>query len=235
MKFINFKYILPVMRDLIDKIINALKWPTAVFAVAMLPALLCSVKYFNFTNPRFLFFLGGCFVYFISSMSMDKSVRASIQVLGHELTHSLFAVLTLHKVKKVEIKADDTGGSMKFEGIGNWLIIAGPYFFPFFCVVYAVLAAVVTMFLKIGLLYHVLFGYFAGYYIDVVFSQLHNEQTDLKKLGPLFCVMFLPSANLWMCGNLLAYNVRGWDGLVLYQKLLMQMIASSWHVFLNFL
>ncbi|MBO7556319.1 MAG: M50 family metallopeptidase [Alphaproteobacteria bacterium] len=235
MKIIKFEYILPLMRDLIDKIINVLKWPTAVFAVIMLPALLCSVRYFNFTNTRFLFFLGGGFLYFISSMSMDKSVRASIQVLGHELTHSLFAFLTFHKVKRVEIKSDDTGGSMKFEGIGNWLIIAAPYFFPFFCAVYAVVAAVVMMFLKIGLLYHLLFGYFAGYYVDIVFSQLHNEQTDLKKLGALFCFMFLPAANLWMCGNLLAYNVRGWEGLILYQKLLGQLAVSNWHAFWHFL
>ena len=204
-------------------------------ALIFLPALFQSIRYFNFTNIRFLFFLGGSFLYFFSAMNMDKSVRSSIQVLGHEFTHSLFAFLTFHKVKKVEVKADDTGGSMQFEGQGNWLIVAAPYFFPFFCVVYIIVVSIVMLFLKIGFLHNLMLGYFVGYYIDTVFSQLHNEQTDLKKLGALFCLMFLPAANLWVFGNLLAYNIRGFNGFGVYQNLLGQLAASNWHVFWNFL
>ena len=223
------------MRDLIDKFINFLKWPVAVFAAASLPSLFQSVKYFNFANFRFLLLVGGVGIYFMASRVMDKSLKTSQQVLAHELTHAFFALLTFHKVKGVNIKEDDSGGMMKFEGKGNWLIIAAPYFFPFFCMVYIVVASIFLIFFPMGIFYHLFLGYFIGYYVDAVFSQIHDKQTDLAELGPLFCLMFLPSANLWMMGNLLAYNTRGIDGIALYQKLLWQANLANWGDFFSFL
>jgi hypothetical protein len=64
---------------------------------------------------------------------MDSSSRVSMEVLAHELTHAFFALITFHKVKGIKINQDDTGGTMSFEGEGNWLIIIGPYFFPLYC------------------------------------------------------------------------------------------------------
>lgn len=223
------------MRDLIDKFINLLKWPIAVFALASLPSLLQSVKYFNFAGLRFLVLLGGVGIYYMASRVMDKSLKTSQQVLAHELTHSFFALLTFHKVKSLSIKEDDTGGTMRFEGKGNWLIIAAPYFFPFFCMVYIIIASVFLIFFPLGIFYNLFLGYFVGYYIDAVFSQIHDKQTDLIELGPIFCLMFLPSANLWMMGNLLAYNVKGFDGIALYQKLLWQANLVNWGTFFSFL
>ncbi len=223
------------MRDLLDKIINFLKWPAAVFALVMLPSLLQSVKYFNFTNVRFLVLLGGVGLYYMATRVMDKSLKTTQQVLAHELTHAFFALLTFHKVKSLKIKEDDTGGVTGFEGKGNWLIIAAPYFFPFFCVVYIIIASIFLIFFKMGIFYNLFLGYFIGYYLDAVFSQIHEKQTDLIELGPLFCLMFLPSANLWMIGNLLAYNTKAWDGFVLYQKLLWHNNLVNLETFFSFL
>lgn len=63
---------------------------------------------------------------------MEASIRTSMQIIAHELTHSFFAVLTFHKVKHIRIEEDNSGGSMGFEGEGNWLIIIAPYFFRCF-------------------------------------------------------------------------------------------------------
>ena len=52
-------------------------------------------------------------------------------IMEHELTHMLFAVLTFHKPRGLDVN-QDVGGSFSFEGKGNWLIALAPYFFPTF-------------------------------------------------------------------------------------------------------
>lgn len=47
--------------------------------------------------------------------------------------------------------------------------------------------------------------------MDTVASQIHEKQTDLPKVSYLFCAMFLPGANLWIIGSMLAFNSYGWD------------------------
>ena len=208
------------MSDALDKLINFLKWPAAILALMMLPTFFQSLDYFNFRSVHFVALVGGFFVYFVGSMSMDSSSKTSMQIIAHEFTHSFFAILTLHKVKHIRVEEDNSGGSMGFVGKGNWLIISAPYFFPLFCFLYMIGMSIYLRVMPMNWMMNVFFGYFVGYHVDTVFSQIHDKQTDLKELGYPFCCMFLPGANFWMFGNLLAFNSRSWDGVMVYQQLL---------------
>jgi hypothetical protein len=52
-----------------------------------------------------------------------------LPTLLHELTHGLFALLTLHRI--ISLRATwSRGGEIQYTGPGNWLITIAPYFFP---------------------------------------------------------------------------------------------------------
>ena len=227
------------MSDILDKIINLLKWPVALLAVVSLPAIFQSVDYFGFRSIYFLALVGGFFMYFIGAMSMDSSAKTSMQIIAHEFTHSFFALLTFHPVKHIRVADDNSGGSMGFIGKGNWLIIIAPYFYPLFCTFYMLGAAAYLKVMPVNWMISLLFGYFVGYHIDMVTSQIHDKQTDLKEVGYPFCFMFLPGANMWIIGTLVAFNGRmaqtghGWDGVIDYQKLLWKLNIDNLHYLLS--
>ena len=203
------------MSELIDKIIDYFKWPVAIYMFISLPSLIGSLEFFNFTSLKFIALFAGLVCFIFVKISMDPSMRVNMQVLAHELSHSIFALLTFHKVKHLHINADDTGGEMGFTGRGNFLIIIAPYFFPFFALIYMV----VMSFLPDHYMYNGLLGFFLGYHLDTVLSQIHPKQTDLPKVGYLFCILFLPGINIFIIGSILAFNSRGFGGILDYISL----------------
>ena len=210
-----------------DRIIGLLKWPAAVWALWSVPAFFQSLEYFDFKTLKFVALFGGFFLFFVARTSMEASIRTSMQIIAHELTHSFFAVLTFHKVKHIRIEEDNSGGSMGFEGEGNWLIIIAPYFFPLFCFFFMVGVGIYMKFAALNWIVSVVFGYFIGYHVDTVASQIHEKQTDLPKVSYLFCAMFLPGANLWIIGSMLAFNSYGWDSFFKYQELMARLNAEN--------
>lgn len=221
------------MHRLVDKIVELFKWPVAIFLLCSLPALIKSLDYFNFANVRYWALFAGCLFFFVARTMMDASVRTSMEVLAHELTHAFFAVLTFHKVKSLSINADDSGGNMSFEGEGNWLIIIAPYFFPLFGLIAMVTISVYQWFAPMNILVCAVFGYIVGYHVDTVCSQIHEKQTDLPKVGYPFCVVFLLPANLWTVGCMLAFMSRGWSGITIYSGLIWDLDMKYFRHFFN--
>ena len=86
--------------------------------------------------PHFYFLGTGIILFWVTALSAGREMRSQIQTIAHELTHTLFAFLTLHLVKRVRLNPDGSGGSMAFSGQGNWLITLAPYFFPLFAFLY---------------------------------------------------------------------------------------------------
>lgn len=217
-----------LMRALIDKIIELFKWPVAIYMLLSLPAYVQSLSYFNFMNLRYMALFGGFFFFFIARGMMDSSVKSNMEIVAHEMTHALFAVLTLHKVKGIRVEGDNSGGNMSFEGEGNWLIVIAPYFFPLFGFLCMVAISIYTHFAPMNLILNGVMGFFIGYHLDTVGSQIHEKQTDLPKVSYKFCAMFLPSANLWAIGSMLAFNTRGWSGVSLYMDLIRHLNGRNW-------
>lgn len=217
------------MSKYIDKFINLFKWPIAIYMLLCIPALLASKDFFKFGNYKFLALGVGFFMYYIARSMADSSVKTSMQILAHELTHSFFALITFHKVEHIRLDPEGSGGEMGFKGEGNWLIIIAPYFFPLFGMIFMIMMSL----LPANLIFNGILGYFLGYHTDTVASQIHEKQTDLPKVGYLFCLVFLPGANLWVIGSFLAFNSRGWSGLGLYFDLINHLNAQYARYVLN--
>ena len=214
------------MQTALNRFIEMLKWPAALFMLVTLPALFQSLSWFKFGQPKYLVMFAGFFIYFISRTMADASVKASMQIIAHELTHAFFAVLTLHKVKHIKAEGDDSGGWMSFEGEGNWLIIIAPYFFPLFAFFFMLAVPLFGQYAN-SLIMNGLMGYFIAYHVDTVASQIHEKQTDLPKVSYKFCFLFLPGANLWMIGMMLAFNSKLWLGVSQYHKLVFWLLEKD--------
>lgn len=217
------------MRVLVDRFIELLKWPVALYMLLSLPAYIQSLYYFKFTNLQYVALFGGFFLFFISRSMMDSSVKSNMEIVAHEMTHAFFALLTLHKVTGIRVEGDNSGGNMSFEGEGNWLIVIAPYFFPLFGFFYMIAFSVYTHFAPSNLILNGVLGFFIGYHLDTVGSQIHEKQTDLPKVSYKFCAMFLPAANLWAVGSMLAFNTRGWAGVSLYLDLINYLNVRNWN------
>ena len=217
------------MRVLVDRFIELLKWPVALYMLLSLPAYIQSLYYFKFTNLQYVALFGGVLLFFISRSMMDSSVKSNMEIVAHEMTHAFFALLTLHKVTGIRVEGDNSGGNMSFEGEGNWLIVIAPYFFPLFGFFYMIAFSVYTHFAPSNLILNGILGFFIGYHLDTVGSQIHEKQTDLPKVSYKFCAMFLPAANLWAVGSMLAFNTRGWAGVSLYLDLINYLNVRNWN------
>ena len=204
------------MARLLDFILTCLKWPVALFALFSLPALWQALHYFQVDNMRFFAFLAGGFIYVALKIVAAARTNISMQILAHEFTHIFFALLTFHKVVHVHLNMDESGGAMGFKGKGNWLIVVGPYFFPLF--LFFVMLGI-TFFsdrLPDGYWVNGFLGYLFVYHAESIITETHPEQPDFKEVGFPFCWMFLPSANLFVCSVILAFNNGGWANVLKY-------------------
>lgn len=206
------------MSRLLDFILGCFKWPVALFALFSLPALCQALHYFQFGSLHFFVFLAGCFIYLALKIVAAARTNVSMQILTHEFTHIFFALLTFHKVVHIHLNVDESGGAMGFKGKGNWLIVVGPYFFPLF--LFFVMLGI-TFFsdrLPEGYWLNGFLGYLFAYHVESVVVETHAEQPDFKEVGFPFCWMFLPSANLFMCSVVLAFNNGGWLNVLKYMQ-----------------
>ncbi len=139
----------------------------------------------------------GMGAYFVLWIVIFKNSRGKwFLTIEHELTHTLFALLSFHKI--VDFKATDSlGGHMRFSGVGggNWLITIAPYFFPTFSM------------LVIGFIYLsqsqyypmliTLLGYSIVYHIHSTYTETSTQQPDIQEVGLVFSFLFLPASNLF--------------------------------------
>lgn len=198
------------MVKFLDYFLSLLKWPAAFVAVVSLPALVQVFHYFQFANVRFFAFLCGMFVYLGLKVAASARANISMQILAHELTHAFFAVLTFHRVVHIHLNMDESGGAMSFKGRGNWLITIAPYFFPLFLFLMMLIVTLFAHKIPESLMVNGVFGYFFAYHLESIAVQIHGDQPDFKKVGFLFCILFLPGANLFACSVVLAFNNGGW-------------------------
>lgn len=208
------------MGRLFDFILGLLKWPVALLAVVSVPALLDALHYFHLDNLRFFVFLGGAFAYLALKIVAAARTNMSMQILAHEFTHIFFALLTFHRVVHVHLNMDESGGAMGFKGKGNWLIVIGPYFFPLF--MFFLILGITFFSYKIpeGYWVNAILGYFFAYHVESIAIQIHGDQPDFKEVGFLFCWMFLPGANFFVCSVILAFNNGGWIAVEKYLTVL---------------
>ena len=198
----------------IDRLITWLKWPVAVLALALLPgATIAVIELLVRVVTRPLpvtMFLVGFVLYFVVWLWFFRRSRFTfILTLEHEITHALFAIVTFHRVTGLRATAF-RGGHVYFVGEGNWLITVAPYFSPTLSLFLLVVAWFLPGFL-VGVINFVIGGSFA-YHITSTLRETHPGQTDLQRAGVVFCLFFLPTANIVTFGALLGFIYGGWPG-----------------------
>ncbi len=203
----------------IDRVIRWLKWPTAIFSTAALPTVFWAIyglgRDIGSEPWRIVSFLIGIAIFMVAWRSWLATTRIGNWLIQfeHELTHMIFAILTFHPV--IGFRASVARGShIRFVGEGNWLITAAPYFFP----TAAVFLWFFSWFLPIQFLpwSSLALGIAMGYHIVSTIRETHVEQNDLKEIGFGFSWLFLPFANLWILGLLVAFAHRGVAGVSLF-------------------
>lgn len=217
-----------MIRKIIDLFFLIIKWPVAFFLLISIPALLRSYDYFDFHTTKFYAFFGGAIMYMAVILFAGRNVSQTMQVISHELTHMVFALLTFHDAGRIRINPDESGGSMIVRGGGNWLITLAPYFFPLFSFLYMLLMPGFLIASDGHFLVYGVFGYFFGYYWGTVLYQVHPQQTDIIREGYLFSAIFIVGANLYTTGMILAFNSKLWPGIKTYLHIVWQLSLQFW-------
>jgi hypothetical protein len=204
------------LADLADRILGYLKWPVAIVALAFTPALV--LAFFDVLvaivhTPRHATpFLTGAAGYLVGwyFVFRRRAVGSLFSTAEHELTHSIFAWATFHRV--VQFRATwSRGGHIQYLGIGNWLITVAPYFFPTLSVlVFGILAFLPREYAFWG---GAALGFTALYHLTSTWRETHHQQPDLAKVGFPFAFCFLPAANTLVYGVLFSFAARGLPGI----------------------
>ncbi len=194
------------MRNLLSHLLTLLKWPVAlVMLVAVVPAsvTLVRVLWQMAQQPQAWWPLAaGLLAFALLWLLWLRRAQEGhwLYALEHELTHALFAVLTLNKV--TDLNAQRGTGHLAFEGRSNWLISLAPYFFPTFCVLpllglqFAVVAAQPWL---LGLL-----GLALGMHLHGSAIETHAHQPDFQRQGLLASACIVPGAMVCFLVLLLA-------------------------------
>lgn len=226
------------MGRICDFIINLLRWPAAILLLCNIPVLVMGLTHINFYNIKFYAFGAGAAFYLITAFMSGAAIRSSMQILSHELTHALFAYLTFHRVGRIRLNPDDSGGSMSLRGHGNWLISLSPYFFPLFTFLYMLLMPYLLGAFEgptEKMLIYAILGYFAAYYWATVLSQVHSGQTDIINEGFFFSGIIIVGGNLLVNGIIFAFCSKLWSGVELYFQILRKLNLQYFEMLKNFL
>jgi len=117
-------------------------------------------------------------------------------VLGHELTHAIWAWLSGGKVKEFKVSAD---GGHVIVTKNNFVIALAPYFFPFYAVLVAALFAVGSRLWNWAPLapwFHLLLGAAYAFHVTLTWHVLQARQSDITQQGYLFSGVVIGLGNV---------------------------------------
>ncbi len=121
-----------------------------------------------------------------------------LYVLGHELTHALWAWAFGGRVQR--IKVTSTGGHVALTK-SNFLITLAPYFFPFYAVLIAAFfgAGDALWGWQYGRpVFLVLMGAAYGFHVTMTWSILRTRQPDVVSEGAFFSAVIIILGNLFV-------------------------------------
>lgn len=207
-----------------------IKWPLALISPLLLPFAVLELWRSDillaivFSHQTFLLGSAAYLLSWLLIFRRDFS-GAYFSTFEHELTHAIFAWMTLHKVTGLSVTWRD-GGECRYEGSGNWLMTIAPYFFPTLLLVPLVLRAILDS--SYIPLTEFVFGFFCFYHLTSTWRETHPAQTDLVRVKYLFAWLFLPTANVM---------IYGFFSLMLIAEIgvAWQFIFNTWHSGLSWL
>jgi len=193
--------------------LKLIKYPTALGATVALPyawAHLMTSPLMSLSPLKYQWFAAGFVGYLLAwwVLFQRRFMGSYFSTFEHELTHAIFAWLTLHRVVGLSVTWQ-RGGSCTFEGSGggNWLIAIAPYWFP--TLVIPTLGVVYFSTGQSLTQLHGLVGAATAYHILSTWTETHLRQPDLQNTGFLFALMFLPAANIIVYSVILLFTLCG--------------------------
>jgi hypothetical protein len=177
------------------------KWVKMLIAIALLPlcvgaarALWMVIAQSGSADTTWVPLLAGAACWVVIYMVLPKPMW--VYVLGHELTHAVWAWLCGAEVRRLKVTSN--GGHVVVTK-SNFLIALAPYFFP----LYAVL--VVLAFLAGHLiwdwrhflaLFHLFLGAAYAFHVTLTAHILKTQQTDITEQGYLFSAVVIYLGNI---------------------------------------
>ena len=119
-----------------------------------------------------------------------------LYVLGHELTHAIFAMLAGGKISSFQVSAK--GGHVVTDKV-NWWITLSPYFVPIYALLWMALWISVDFYHPLKAYQPVLYfglGLLWCFHLTFTASMLHLGQTDLSSQGIIFSLVVILLTNL---------------------------------------
>jgi hypothetical protein len=185
-----------------------MKWLKLLVAVLLLPACAgltmstCELGHQLAFGPQaaasnlsIVAFCAGYAVWLAIFALLPKPMR--VYVLGHELTHALWALMMGARIGGLSVKK--TGGQVKTSKT-NWFIVLAPYFFPFYAVLFIILFFIAHAIWNPTEYFWVLFFLIGlGWSFHVTFTLmmlLAVRQPDVRSQGVLFSAVVIYLMNL---------------------------------------
>ena len=193
--------------------LRAIKWPIALVSPVLLPFAVMAAVHANIYQDllgQYIWITYGAGIYLMSwFLVFSRQFSGSyFSTFEHELTHAIFAWLSLHKVIGLTVTWNK-GGACRFEGSGggNWLIAISPYFFPTLVLIPMIAAPFVTP--SYPEVIQGSYGFLIAYHLTSTWRETHPAQDDIQRTGVFFAWLFLPTANVMIYAATLIYCVQG--------------------------
>ena len=156
-----------------------------------------SISKWDFTEKSQLIFFGGVLTYFVLHLLFLRPVF--VHVIGHEMTHALWALVFGGRVKSMEVSSE--GGNVVVDKT-NFIITLAPYFFP----IYTIILIALYFLIKPEYLPYIVFfiGFTWSFHIMLTIYSLRVKQTDFKESGFLFSLTFVYLMNIFILSLILA-------------------------------
>jgi hypothetical protein len=137
---------------------------------------------------------GGFMIWLLIYYTLPPPIRT--YVLGHELTHALWAYLTGGSVRSMHIGEDD--GHVVVTRI-NFLVMLAPYFFPLYTMILVLAYGLLAVFVdtsKWQPLWLGLMGLTYSFHVTFTIMALSHQQSDVEENGKLFSYTVIIIMNL---------------------------------------
>ena len=174
---------------LVKFVVGILLIPTCIAALMALPPLLetgqpRAVNAFLNLAPTGWWFLAGFALWVVLYLCLPRPTRT--YVLGHELTHLLWAWLL--GIQASQLRVSSKGGSVRVAE-NHFLISLAPYFFPIYTLLAMALRFAINMFFDTSLYEPFWFGCLGltwAFHVTFTVSMLKQHQPDIQQEGHLF-------------------------------------------------
>lgn len=130
---------------------------------------------------------------------------AQSYILGHELTHALWALLFGAKVSKLNVT--HKGGSVSLSKTNLWIILS-PYFFPFYTFIVIVLWLITGLCIRpvpFKPLWFFLIGFTWSFHACFTLNSLLIKQPDIQIYGRVFSYVLIYLINLVLIAAWVAF------------------------------